>query len=129
MLDSPTARAATPLTSVPGDFSVTQRILILGGDGYLGWPTAMALSRAGHHVAVVDNFAKRQWELELGVRPLFPIPTLHERVRAWREVTEHDIELSVGDLTDYALRRIGHPRLPARHDRPLRRAAVGARTR
>jgi UDP-sulfoquinovose synthase len=81
---------------------VGQRILVLGGDGYLGWPTAMAFSRAGHRVAVVDNFAKRQWELELGVRPLFTVPTLHERVRAWREVTENDIELFVGDLTDYA---------------------------
>ena len=60
---------------------MTERILILGGDGYLGWPTAMAFSRAGKRVAVVDNFAKRQWELELGVRPLFPIPTLHERIR------------------------------------------------
>jgi UDP-sulfoquinovose synthase len=77
------------------------RILVLGGDGYLGWPTAMAFSRAGHRVAVVDSFAKRQWELELGVRPLFPIPTLHERVRAWREVTEREIELFVGDLTEY----------------------------
>jgi UDP-sulfoquinovose synthase len=81
---------------------VSQRILILGGDGYLGWPTAMAFSQAGHRVTVVDNFAKRQWELELGVRPLFPIPTLHERIRAWHEVTERDIELIVGDLTDYA---------------------------
>jgi UDP-sulfoquinovose synthase len=76
---------------------VTQRILILGGDGYLGWPTAMALSRAGHDVHLVDNFAKRQWEQEIGVRPLFAIPTLHERIRAWREVTELDIGLSVGD--------------------------------
>ena len=81
---------------------MTQRTLILGGDGYLGWPTAMALSKAGHRVVVIDNFAKRQWELELGVRPLFPIPTLHERVRAWREVTGLDIELAVGDLIDYA---------------------------
>jgi len=64
---------------------VTQRILILGGDGYLGWPTAMALSRAGHDVHLVDNFAKRQWEQEIGVRPLFAIPTLHERIRAWRD--------------------------------------------
>jgi UDP-sulfoquinovose synthase len=78
------------------------RILVLGGDGYLGWPTAMAFSRAGHQVTVVDNFAKRGWELELGVRPLFDIPTLHERVRAWHEVTGLDIEVSVGDLTDYA---------------------------
>ena len=81
--------------------TVSQRILVLGGDGYLGWPTAMALSRAGNRVAVLDNFAKRNWELELGVRPLFPIPTFHERVRAWREVTENDIELFVGDLVEY----------------------------
>jgi UDP-sulfoquinovose synthase len=81
---------------------VSQRILILGGDGYLGWPTAMALSKAGEQVVLVDNFAKRQWELEIGVRPLFPIPTLQERIRAWREVTGLDIGLSVGDLTDYA---------------------------
>ena len=81
---------------------MTERTLILGGDGYLGWPTAMALSRDGGRVVVVDNFAKRQWELELGVRPLFPIPTLHERVRAWREVTGNEIEIRVGDLADYA---------------------------
>jgi UDP-sulfoquinovose synthase len=80
---------------------VTQRTLILGGDGYLGWPTAMAFSRAGGRVAVVDNFAKRDWERELGVRPLFPIPSLEERVRAWREVTELDIDAYIGDLTDY----------------------------
>ena len=81
---------------------MAQRILVLGGDGYLGWPTAMAFSRAGHRVAVVDNFAKRRWELEIGVRPLLPILTLHERVRAWREITGLEMELHVGDLTDYA---------------------------
>jgi hypothetical protein len=43
----------------------------------------MHFSRRGYRVAVVDNFAKRQWELEIGVEPLFPIATLHERVRAW----------------------------------------------
>ena len=77
------------------------RILILGGDGYLGWPTAMYLSRRGHSVSVVDNFVKRRWELERGVEPLFPIQPLQSRVRTWKDVGERNIELHVGDLTDY----------------------------
>lgn len=81
---------------------MTHRVLVLGGDGYLGWPTAMSLSMAGDRVAIVDNLAKRHWELELGVEPLFPVPTLHERARAWSELTGRQIELHVGDLTDYA---------------------------
>jgi len=77
------------------------KILILGGDGYLGWPTAMYLSRRGHSVGVVDNFAKRRWEMELNVEPLIPIRTLHDRVSAWREVTGEEIEHFVADLRNY----------------------------
>jgi UDP-sulfoquinovose synthase len=80
---------------------MVERIAVLGGDGYLGWPTAMHFSARGYRVAVVDNMAKRHWEAEIGVTPLFPVATLHERVRAWREVTENEIGLAVGDLTDY----------------------------
>jgi UDP-sulfoquinovose synthase len=79
------------------------RILVLGGDGYLGWPTAMYLSRRGHSVGVLDNFAKRRWEMELNVEPLIPIRTLHDRVAAWQEVTEQKIELFVGDLRNYGV--------------------------
>ena len=53
------------------------RVLILGGDGYLGWPTAMHFSARGDDVAVVDNFAKRRWELEQGIEPLIFLPILH----------------------------------------------------
>ena len=81
------------------------RILVLGGDGYLGWPTAMYLSARGHGVGVVDNFAKRRWEMELNVEPLMPIRTLHDRVKAWYEVTGKNIELFVGDLRSYELVR------------------------
>ena len=81
------------------------RILVLGGDGYLGWPTAMYLSARGHDVGVVDNFAKRRWEMELNVEPLMPIRTLHDRVKAWHEVTGKNIELFVGDLRSYELVR------------------------
>jgi len=49
------------------------RILVLGGDGYLGWPTALHLSRRGHDVGVVDNFARRGYDLEMGVDSLVPI--------------------------------------------------------
>jgi UDP-sulfoquinovose synthase len=74
------------------------RILILGGDGYLGWPTAMHFSARGDEVMVVDNFAKRRWELEEGIEPLRTIPTLHCRVAAWREASGREIHLRVGDL-------------------------------
>ena len=79
------------------------KILILGGDGYLGWPTAMYLSRRDHDVAVLDNFAKRRWEMELNVEPLIPIRTLHDRVDAWHALTGRRIGLFVGDLRNYGV--------------------------
>jgi UDP-sulfoquinovose synthase len=79
------------------------KVLILGGDGYLGWPTAMYLSHRGHDVAVLDNFAKRRWELEFNVEPLIPIQTLHDRVETWRAVAGQKIELFVGDLRNYGV--------------------------
>jgi len=78
-----------------------KKVLILGGDGYLGWPTAMYLSQQGHEVAVVDNFIKRQWQAEKGTEPLMPIATLHERVKVWKEVSGKTIELHVGNLTNH----------------------------
>lgn len=77
------------------------RVLILGGDGYLGWPTAMHFSARGDDVVVVDNFAKRRWELEEGIEPLLPVPTLHARVKRWKEVSGRDIQLKVGDLANH----------------------------
>jgi UDP-sulfoquinovose synthase len=76
------------------------RILVLGGDGYLGWPTALHLSRRGHDVGVVDNFARRQYDHEMGVDSLVPIAQLHHRVKVWEEVSGLRIETYVGDLTD-----------------------------
>jgi UDP-sulfoquinovose synthase len=76
------------------------KVLILGGDGYLGWPTAMHMSSAGHDVAVVDNFMRRAMSIELGAGSLTPIQSLQERVRIWKEISGRDIALFVGDLTD-----------------------------
>ena len=77
------------------------RILILGGDGYLGWPTGMYLSQRGHDVALLDNFGKRQWEAELGIEPLIPIYSLEERARAWQEITGKNFTVFTGDLREY----------------------------
>jgi UDP-sulfoquinovose synthase len=75
-------------------------ILVLGGDGYLGWPTALYLSRRGHRVGIVDNFARRGYDLEMGVDSLVPIASLQQRVRRWHDVSDLTIDLFVGDLTD-----------------------------
>ena len=64
------------------------RILILGGDGYLGWPTAMHFSKRGHDVHVVDNYLRRRAHAEAGTDSLTPIaPTLPARADAWRDAT------------------------------------------
>src|SRR5260370_11056377 len=76
------------------------KILVLGGDGYLGWPTALHLSERGHDVAVADNFARRQYDYELGAESLVPIETLQTRVAAWREVSGRSIGIYIGDLVD-----------------------------
>jgi UDP-sulfoquinovose synthase len=78
------------------------RILVLGGDGYLGWPSAMHLSAAGHDVAVADNFVRRTYDEELGVASLVPIHPLRERVTAWSELTAKTIKVYPGDLCDAA---------------------------
>ena len=76
------------------------QILVLGGDGYLGWPTALHLSALDHEVAVCDNFARRGYDDEMGVESLIPIATLDERVAAWREISGKTIKTYVGDLCD-----------------------------
>lgn len=76
------------------------RICILGGDGYLGWPTAMHFSARGHEVMVVDNMAKRGWEEEVGAAPLEPVPTLRERVRHWCRKEFHHMDMVVGNIAD-----------------------------
>lgn len=78
------------------------RILILGGDGYLGWPQALYLSQKGHEVAVFDNQARRQFDLKNGFDSLIPIKSFHRRVERWHELTGKTITRYHGDTTDYA---------------------------
>ena len=74
------------------------RVLILGGDGFCGWPTSLHLSDLGHEVTIVDNQSRRRIDLDLEVESLTPIRPPGERVRAWREVSGRDIGLVHLDL-------------------------------
>lgn len=78
------------------------RILILGGDGYLGWPQALYFSQRGHEVAVFDNLARRQFDLKHGFDSLTPIQTMQRRIARWRELTGKTISFYHGDTTDWA---------------------------
>src|SRR5215471_7736930 len=77
------------------------RVIVAGGDGYLGWPQAMYLSKRGYDVCVVDNFCRRTWDLECGTDSLVPIWPLQERVAVWHEKTGLAIQTAIGDLTDF----------------------------
>lgn len=77
------------------------RILVAGGDGFCGWPTALHLSSRGHEVAIVDSLIRRKWDEELGTQSLTPITTLEERVAAWRASSGKNIPVYIGDLMEY----------------------------
>ena len=73
-------------------------VLILGGDGYLGWPTAMHLSAKGWKVAIADNYLRRRLARETDGEPLFECPNMHQRAARWHEVSGHRIDVHVVDL-------------------------------
>ena len=80
-------------------------VLLLGGDGYLGWPTAMFFSNRGYEVTVVDNYFRRNACTELDVGMLYAVPTLMERANIWYESTGKEIKVVIGDLTDPEIMR------------------------
>ena len=77
-------------------------VLILGGDGYLGWPTAMHLTAKGHSVAVVDNYLRRSLCRQENVEPLVDVPNLHQRTVIWESLSGSHIPVFIGDLTDWS---------------------------
>ncbi len=76
------------------------RVLVAGGDGFCGWPTALYLSVRGHEVFIADNMSRRGWDEELGTNSLTRISTLEDRVARWKELTGREIGVAAGDLTD-----------------------------
>lgn len=79
------------------------RVLILGGDGYLGWPTAMYFSKRGHEVTVVDNYFRRNASVELSCEALIPTPDLISRAKIWEKISGKTINVRIGDVTNYEL--------------------------
>ncbi len=77
------------------------RVLVLGGDGYCGWATALHLSNAGCDVRIVDSLARREWDQSLGIASLTPIRSMERRLDVWNEVSGKTIGFENGDLLDY----------------------------
>ena len=77
------------------------RIMILGGDGYLGWPTAMALRNAGHEVLAIDNYMRRRLAAEAKSEALVCNPRLPERAAIFRQITGKSIGVAEGDCCDF----------------------------
>ncbi|KAL4419541.1 hypothetical protein ABPG77_006872 [Micractinium sp. CCAP 211/92] len=77
------------------------RVMIIGGDGYCGWATALHLSARGYAVCIVDNLVRRNYDMQLGLDTLTPIASAHDRVRKWGEVSGKHIDLQIGDICDW----------------------------
>ena len=77
------------------------RVIVLGGDGYLGWPTAMHLGAAGHDVWAVDNYLRRRIAQETGSEALAANPNLSDRAEIFQAATGRPIRVAIGDVTDY----------------------------
>jgi UDP-sulfoquinovose synthase len=77
------------------------KVLVIGGDGYCGWATALYLSSRGHEVAIIDSLIRRHWDNELGVSTLTPIAPIQKRIDRWQGLTGKKIGLYVGDITNY----------------------------
>ena len=85
------------------------RIIVLGGDGFCGWPTVLHLSKLGHDITIVDNLSRRKIDVELEVESLTPISSLSDRVAAWREISGREIDVhtfTVGENYHRLLRLI-----------------------
>ncbi len=77
------------------------KVLVIGGDGYCGWATALYLSNRGYEVAILDSLVRRHWDLELCVETLTPIAPIQQRLQRWQDLTGKKIDLFVGDINNY----------------------------
>ena len=77
------------------------KVLIVGGDGYCGWATALYLSNQGCEVGILDSMVRRHWDIQLQVETLTPIAPIQQRIQRWKDITGKKIDLYIGDITNY----------------------------
>jgi UDP-sulfoquinovose synthase len=78
-----------------------ERVLVVGGDGYCGWATALHLSRKGYEVAILDNLIRRHWDMTHMIQTLTPIKRIENRIATWQRLTGRSIQLFIADVRDY----------------------------
>jgi UDP-sulfoquinovose synthase len=78
------------------------KVLVIGGDGYCGWATALHLSNRGYEVGILDSLVRRHWDNELGVETLTPIAPIQQRIQRWQDLTGKSIDLFIGDINNYS---------------------------
>jgi UDP-sulfoquinovose synthase len=78
------------------------KVLVIGGDGYCGWATALYLSERGYEVAILDSLVRRHWDAELCIQTLTPIAPIQQRVGRWEELTGKSLPLYIGDINNYS---------------------------
>ncbi|HEY9625699.1 MAG TPA: UDP-sulfoquinovose synthase [Coleofasciculaceae cyanobacterium] len=77
------------------------KVLVIGGDGYCGWATALYLSNKGYEVGILDSLVRRHWDAELCVETLTPIAPIQSRIQRWKDLTGKTIDLFIGDINNY----------------------------
>jgi UDP-sulfoquinovose synthase len=77
------------------------KVLVIGGDGYCGWATALYLSNRGYEVGILDSMVRRHWDTELCIETLTPIAPIQQRLQRWKDLTGKSIDLFIGDITNY----------------------------
>lgn len=78
-----------------------KNIIVCGGDGFCGWPTALHLSNLGYNVTIIDNLVRRKTDIELGCKSLTPIQPIEKRIEAWKEVSGKDIRFEYIDISEH----------------------------
>ncbi|GAB4837096.1 UDP-sulfoquinovose synthase, chloroplastic [Ancistrocladus abbreviatus] len=95
------AQSQSSFSEIHDKTSKPKRVMVVGGDGYCGWATALHLSNKNYEVAIVDSLVRRLFDHQLGLDSLTPIASIHNRVRRWKSLTGKNINLYIGDICDF----------------------------